>query len=363
MFFVCAGLLYSQVVNTPQAGECDFLQNDSVSFQRPAQPSNSLASITGVAIQVMFQHLEVASAARLASTCKVCFDEHRHQCADIYERAYQQLTPEVTFKFCQPYSGPLGVAIIVHWADEELLLQMYKIALHRKALQEFWSLVWPANLLEPIWTVAMKADQYDTLAEYCKDNPIPCYLWIKAVISCKQWKSPLLDAWVHDKSLEKAAVESLGSGWEHALVRLSVVQQTVDTNRGVGHFRDAFYHEGMIEDAHSSANGVEDNYFDWGEDPEIVWDSSVDWMHEVSSEQNSYVEQDQVFACEPVGHFRRREYMRRPSSVRSSQSRANRQADNRIKQPRKRLDKHGTGKHKRVGLVQWEVMLDRKVFV
>ncbi len=40
MFFVCAGLLYSQVVNTPQAGECDFLQTDSVSFQRPAQPSN-----------------------------------------------------------------------------------------------------------------------------------------------------------------------------------------------------------------------------------------------------------------------------------------------------------------------------------
>ena len=27
-----------------------------------------------------------------------------------------------------------------------------------------------------------------------------------------------------------------------------------------------------------------------------------------------------------------------------------------------RLDKHGTGKRKRVGLVQWEVMLDHDMF-
>ena len=135
-FIVCAGLLYSQVVSTPQNGQCGFLQTDSVNFQRPAQPSNSLASVTDVALQSIFRHLDVASAARLASTCKVCFDEHRHQCAEIYERAHQQLTPEETYAFHYTYDWELGVAIIVHWADEELLLQMYRIALHRKALQE-----------------------------------------------------------------------------------------------------------------------------------------------------------------------------------------------------------------------------------
>ncbi len=106
----------------PQAEECDPLQTDIASFRRPAQPSNSLASITGVALQSIFLHLDVASAARLASTCKVCFDEHKHQSADIYERAYWQLTPEVTIKFIPPWRwDPLGVEITVHWADEEAL--------------------------------------------------------------------------------------------------------------------------------------------------------------------------------------------------------------------------------------------------
>ena len=62
------------------------------------------------------------------------------------------------------------MAIIVHWADEELLLQMYRITLHRKALQEFWTSVWPANLHESMWTAAMTIGQYDTLADYCKDD-------------------------------------------------------------------------------------------------------------------------------------------------------------------------------------------------
>ncbi len=362
-FLVCAGLLYSQVVNTPQTGQCGFLQTDSVSFQRPAQPSNSLANITGVLIQAIFQHLEVASAARLASTCKVCFDEHRHACADIYERAYQQLTPEVTYQFFYTRDWQLGVAIIVHWADEELLLQMYRIALHRKALQEFWTSVWPANLHESIWTAAMTIGQHDTLADYCKDYPMPEFLWIKAVVSCKQWKSPLLDAWVHDDLLEKAAMESMGSVWEHGSVILFVAQQAVHTNGGVGLNGDAFCYAIIMEDADSSADVLEDNYSDWGGDPVFVWDSTVDWMHQAPSEQKyTYVEPDQIFPCEPIGLLRRREYMRKPSSVRSRQCRANKQADNRIKQPRMRLDKHGTGKHKRVGLVQWEVMLDHDVF-
>ncbi len=75
------------------------------------------------------------------------------------------------------------------------------------------------------------------------------------------------------------------------------------------------------------------------------------------------MERDQIFACEPNGQLRRREYMRRPCYVMSRQCCANRQADNRIKQRRKRLGKHGTGKHKRLGLVQWEMMLDHGVFV
>ncbi len=186
---------------------------------------------------------------------------------------------------------------------------------------------------------------------------------LKQSSAFKQWKSPLLDAWVHDNLLEKAAVESLGSGWEHGSVSLSVAQQAVNTNGGVGLHGDSFCYEFTMEDADSSADGLEDNYSDWGADPEIVWDSTVDWMHQVPSEENSYVEPDQIFPCEPIGQLRRREYMRRPSSVRSRQCRANRQADNRIKQPRMRLDKHGTGKHKRVGLVQWEVMLDHDVVV
>jgi hypothetical protein len=295
MLLACVGLLYPQVVNSPQAGDCDRSQTDSATFQRPAQLSNSLASITGVAIQSIFQYLEVASAARLASTCKVCFDEHRHQGADIYERAYQQLTPEVTVEFFHSYGhwDCSGVAIVVHWADEELLLQMYRIALHRKALQEFWSFVWPANLHELIWTAVRKIGEYDRLAHYCKHYAqIPfCILWIKVVISCKQWKSPLPDACAHDGSFEKAAVESLGSAWEHASVSLSVAQQAVDTNGGVGIYRESFCHGLMMEDAHSSANGLEDNDSDRDEahsmlapDPEIVWDSFVDWMHEVPSE-------------------------------------------------------------------------------
>ena len=226
--------------------------------------------------------------------------------------------------------------------------------------------MWPANLHEPIWSAAMNIGEYDTLADYCKDNPIPSYLWIKAVISCKQWKSPLFYAWLHDGFLEEAAVESLGSAWEHGSMSLSVVQRAVNTNEGVDLDGDSFCCEFVMEDAGSSAggqHGLGDNESDWGEDPEIVWDSTVDWMHEVPSEQNSYVEPDQIFACEPIGQLRRREYTCRPSSVRSRQCRANRQADNRIKQPRMSLDKHDTGKHKRVGLVQWEVMLDHDVFV
>ncbi|KAL0049485.1 hypothetical protein WJX82_003393 [Trebouxia sp. C0006] len=61
-----------RVVIPPQANECDPLQTDIAIFRRPAQPSNSLASITDVALQSIFQHLDVASAARLASTCKDC---------------------------------------------------------------------------------------------------------------------------------------------------------------------------------------------------------------------------------------------------------------------------------------------------
>lgn len=86
-------------------------------------------------------------------------------------------------------------------------------------------------------------------------------------------------------------------------------------------------------------------------------------MHEVPSHQTSYAEQDQVFVCEAIGKLRRTEYMRRPCFGRSRHSHAIRQTNNRIKQSRKRLDKHGTGKHKRVGLWQYEVMNDYDVFV
>ena len=276
-FIVCAGLLYSQVVSTPQNGQCGFLQTDSVSFQRPAQPSNSLASVTDVALQSIFRHLDVASAARLASTCKVCFDEHRHQCAEIYEHAHQQLTPEVTYAYHYTYHWELGVAIIVHWADEELLLQMYRIALHRKTLQEFWTSVWPASLHESIWTAAMVGTgEYDTLADYCKDHPTPHYLWIQAVISCKQWKSPLLAAWAHDNLWEKAALKDLASAWEHGSVSLHVAQQAVSANGGVGLDGDSFRYDFTTEDTDSSADGPEDNYSGWHWDPDVVWDSTVD---------------------------------------------------------------------------------------
>lgn len=98
--FAFAGLLYSQVVvviSPPQPGDCD---RASCWRTRPAQ-RNSLASVTCAAIQSIFQHLDMVSAARLASTCKVCFEEHQHdQNADICGRAYQQCTPdsEVTVK-------------------------------------------------------------------------------------------------------------------------------------------------------------------------------------------------------------------------------------------------------------------------
>jgi len=142
MLLACVGLLYPQVVNSPQAGDCDRSQTDSATFQRPAQLSNSLASITGVAIQSIFQYLEVASAARLASTCKVCFDEHRHQGADIYERAYQQLTPEVTVEFFHSYGhwDCLGVAIVVHWADEELRCKCTGLPFTEKLCKSFGAL-------------------------------------------------------------------------------------------------------------------------------------------------------------------------------------------------------------------------------
>ena len=149
---------------------------------------------------------------------------------------------------------------------------------------------------------------------------------------------------------------------QHGSVSLRVAQKAVNTNGGVGITGDTFCYGLTIGDADSSADSLEDKYSDWGGNPQIVWDSTVDWTHQVPSEENSYVEPDQVFPCEPIGQLRRKEYMRRPFSVRSRQCRANRQADNRIKQPRTRLDKH-SGKHKRVGLVQWEVMLDHYVFV
>jgi len=357
--FACAGLLYSQVVNPPQAFEC--LQTDSASFRRPAQPSNSLASITGAAIQSIFQHLEVASAARLASTCKVCFDEHRHQRADIYKRAHHQLTPEVTFDFSCGNWYCTGVTIIVHWTDEELLLQMYRIAFHRKALQEFWSIVWPANLHKVIWTAAMKVGEYDRLANHCRHNTqIPfSAVWIHVVTRCTEYMSPLPDAWGIDGALDKAVMESLGSVCEQVCVWLLPMHQDVDGGLTYGQHLS---HQVTTKDAHISANAPDDNDSDI-DDPEIEWDFWIDWMHEVPSKQNSYAEQDQIFACEPIGQLRRREYTRRPSFVRSKQCRANRQADNRIKQPRKRLGKHGTGKHKRVGLVQWEMMLDHDMFV
>ncbi len=376
VLFVCAGLNF-RVVIPPQANECDPLQTDIAIFRRPAQPSNSLASITDVALQSIFQHLDVASAARLASTCKVCFDEHRHQYADIYERAYRHLTPEVTITFVPPWrwdplgvEDPPGVEITVHWADEEALLQMYRIAFHRKALPGFWSSLWPANLHELIWTAAMNVGEHDKLADCCKDHSqIALSIWIHVVISCTKWTSPLPDAWADDGYLDEAAVDSLGSALEHAQVSLSVAQQAVDTTGGLLEFySELFYHQ----DAHiySDADASDYEYRAWVEahavlapDPEVVWDSSLDWMHEVPSGTNSYVQQDQIFACEPVGQLRRREYTHRVFAVRNRKCHTNRQADNRIKQPRKRLDKHVTGKHKRVGLVQWELMLDCDVFM
>ena len=359
------------MVTPPQARERECWQTDSAGIRRPVQPSNSLASITGAAIQSIFQYLDVASAANLASTCKVCFDEQRHQSADIYERAYQKLTPEVTVEFVHTYwwENCSGVCVTVHMADETLLLQMYRIALRRKALQEFWSVVLPANLHELIWTTASEVGVYDWLAEYCKHyTETPFFIiWIKAFISREGWKSPLPDAWAHDSSLDKAVVESLGSAWERASVTLSVAEDTTETT---GYLKEYFRHEHLMKDTHSSANASDNNDIDWDEahamlepDPEFVWDPSLDWMHEVPSETNSYVQQDQIFACEPVGQLRGREYTHRVFSVRNRKCHANRQADNRIKQSRNRLGKHVTAKHKRVGLVQWEVMLDCDVFV
>ena len=366
VLFVCAGLDFKVVVRL-QANDCDALQTNIASFRRPAQPSNSLASMTGVALQSIFQHLDVASAARLASTCKVCFDEHRHQCADIYERAYRQLTPEVTIKFVPPWHWePLGVEITVHWADEEALLQMYRIAFHRKALQNFWSSVWPANLHELIWTAAMDVGEHDRLADYCKDHSqIDLSIWIHVVISCTKWTSPLPDAWAYDGSLDKAAMDSLGSALEHAQVSLSVAQQAVDTTGGLLEFySEFFYHQDANMYSNVDTDTSEQEYRAWVEahalpDHEFVWDSSLDWMHE----EPSFFQQDQIFACQPIGQLRRREYTHRTFSVRNRKCHANKQADNRIKQPRKRLDKHFTGTHKRVGLVQWELMLDCDVFV
>ena len=367
VLFVCAGLNF-KVVIPPQANECNPLQTDIAIFRRPAQPSNSLASVTDVALQSIFRHLDVASAARLASTCKVCFDEHRHQYADIYERAYRHLTPEVTITFVPPWRwDPPGVEITVHWADEEALLQMYRIAFHRKALPGFWSSVWPANLHELIWTAAMNVGEHDKLADYCRDHSqIALSVWIHVVISCTKWTSPLPDAWAHDGYLDEAAVDSLGSALEHAQVSLSVAQQAVDTTGGLLEFySELFYHHHAH--IYSDTDDSDYEYYAWVRaravlvpDPEFfVWDPSLDWMHET----NSYVQQDKIFACEPVGQLRGKEYTHRVFAVRSRKCRTNRQADNRIKQPRKRLDKHFTGKHKRVGLVQWELMLDCDVFM
>ncbi len=247
---------------------------------------------------------------------------------------------------------------------------MYRIAFHRKALQEFWSFVWPADLHELIWTAAMNAGEHDRLADYCKDHSqIALSIWIHVVISCTKWTSPLPDAWAHEGSLDKAAVDSLGSALEHAQVSLSVAQQAVDTTGGLLEFYSEFFHHQdayMYSDVNADASD-HDSAWDAAHemlepDPEFVWGSSVDWMHEVLSETNSYVQQDQIFACEPVGQLRRREYTHRVFSVRNRKCHANRQADNRIKQPRKRLDKRGTGKHKRVGLVQWQLMLHQDVF-
>ena len=356
------------MVVPPQAGARERLQNDNASFRRPNQPSSSLASIPGAAIQSIFQHLEMASAAILASTCKICFDEHQHQCADMYERAYQQLTPEVTVDLVpQPWNWEASdMKITMHWADEVLLLQMYRIALRRKALQKLWSFVWPANLYELIWTAAMKIGN-DWLAGDCKHymQTQLFHIWNQANISCKDCKSPLADAWTHDICLDKAALESLRSACVRASVYLRVTQQAVGID-GVAHiYRVSTRPLNWRKDAHNNANAFDDNGSYWGDahsmfgpDPEFVWDSFLDWMHEVPSEQNAYAEQDQIFACKPIGKLSDRGYTRRPYFVRGRQCRGNRQANNRVKQPRKWLDKHDTGKHKRVGLVQWEMMLE-----
>ena len=319
----------------------------------------------------------MASAARLASTCQVCFDEHRQQSAYMCERAYQQLTPEVTVELfpsiCKSDWENPEVKITMHWADEVLLLQTYRIALRRKALQEFWSFVWPANLYELIWTAARKTGNNDWLAADFSHymQTIVFFVRIQAIISCEEWKTPLslADAWAHDNSLDKAVEESL-SACAHAHVRLFVAQQAVD---GVARiYTGPSWNLNLMRNAPNSANAFDDNGSHWdeaysmvGSDPDFVRDSSVDWMHEILSQQNSNAEQDQIFACEPwpIGKLRRTEYMRRPCFGRSRQSRANKQSINRIKQSRKKLDKHVTGKHKKVGLVQCEVMNDHDMFV
>ncbi len=253
------------MVNPLQAGDRHRLQTDSASLRRPAQPSNSLASITGAAIQSIFQHLDVASAASLASTCKACFDEHRHQCADIYECACQQLTPELTFKFVPHGQWDCsGVYITVHWADKGLMWQMYRIAFQRKALQEFWSFVWPANLHELIWPAAVKLGECDRLAELC-NHDTQIFLFIRIKVDTKEWMLPLPDARAHDASLDKAVVKSLGSAWEHAHVSLTMMHQVVDIHGGLLGIGQLFCHKNITKDAHSSANGLEHNNSDWGD--------------------------------------------------------------------------------------------------
>ena len=256
--FAVAGLLHPQVVSSPQVDGCDRLANDSASFRRPAQPSNSLASIPGAAIQSIFQCLEVASAARLASTCKVFSDEHRHQCTAIYERAYQQLVPELNVQLVLDRAW---VTITVHWADEVSLLQMYRIALCRNALLEFWSFVWPPNLHQLIWTAAMKSGEHDWLADDCNHYMQTKFfvMWVKAIISCKDCKSPFADAWARDNSLDKTVVKSLGSAWQGAFASLSV---TPDADEVKSIFSEFFCHQYILRNVRNSANALGNNCSD-----------------------------------------------------------------------------------------------------
>ena len=204
----------------------------------------------------------MASAAILASTCKICFDEHQHQCADMYERAYQQLTPEVTVDLVpQPWNWEASdMKITMHWADEVLLLQMYRIALRRKALQKLWSFVWPANLYELIWTAAMKIGN-DWLAGDCKHymQTQLFHIWIQANISCKDCKSPFADAWARDNSLDKTVVKSLGSAWQGAFASLSV---TPDADEVKSIFSEFFCHQYILRNVRNSANALGNNYSD-----------------------------------------------------------------------------------------------------